>query len=140
NRVVQSPSPPPAQSPDRLGRDTPRGTVLGFLNAARRGNDAVAARYLNTSLPREAAEERARQLFTILDTSLPARMTQVSDDPQGSQSHVLEAGQELVGTIATDHGDVDIVLERATRANGAVWLFSNQTLDDVPELYEEVSH
>ena len=37
------PTPQPELPRDTLGRTTPRGTVLGFLNAARRDNDEVAA-------------------------------------------------------------------------------------------------
>jgi MscS family membrane protein len=39
-----------APAKDALGRDTPRGTVLGFMNAARDGRNDVAAQYLNTRL------------------------------------------------------------------------------------------
>ncbi len=41
---------PVAPPPDPLGRDTPRGSVLGFLNAARKGEDEIAAQYLSTRL------------------------------------------------------------------------------------------
>src|SRR2546430_13459883 len=40
-------SAPPEGPQDVLGRGTPRGTVLGFLSAARKGEDETAAQYLN---------------------------------------------------------------------------------------------
>src|SRR6266850_6015453 len=58
---------------DTLGRDTPRGAVLGFMNAAREGRDDVAPLYLNTSLRDRAAVELARKLFVVLDRRLPPR-------------------------------------------------------------------
>ena len=36
---------------DPLGRSTPRGALLGFLNAARDGKNELAAQYLNTQRP-----------------------------------------------------------------------------------------
>src|SRR5271170_4705718 len=85
-----SPSTPPAAQPDTskdaLGRNTPRGTVLGFLAAARKGNMAVASQFLNTPLRGSAAESLARQLFTVLDRRLPPRLQELSDSPEGSLS------------------------------------------------------
>ena len=77
-RSQRPPGPPatPQAAPpkDPLGRDTPRGTVLGFMNAARDGRDDVAPLYLNTSLRDRAAADLARKLFVVLDSRLPARL------------------------------------------------------------------
>ena len=130
----------PESVSDRLGRSTPRGTVFGFLSAARSGDNATAAQYLNTKLSRKDAEDLAQQLFVILDTRLPARLTQLSTDPEGSRTGALGPDRELVGTIARDSGDVPIVVERvASGSSGYVWLFARTTLAAVPDLYEEVS-
>ena len=130
----------PESLSDRLGRSTPRGTVFGFLSAARSGDNATAAQYLNTKLSRKDAEDLAQQLFVILDTRLPARLTQLSTDPEGSRTGALGPDRELVGTIARDSGDVPIVVERvASGSSGFVWLFARTTLAAVPDLYEEVS-
>ena len=125
---------------DRFGRSTPRGTVLGFLSAARSGDNATAAQYLNTKLPQKDAEELAQQLFVILDTRLPARLAQLSTEPEGSGTGPLGPDRELVGTIARDGGEVPIVVERvASGSSGYVWLFARATLAAVPDLYEEAS-
>jgi len=130
----------PESLSDRLGRSTPRGTVFGFLSAARSGDNATAAQYLNTKLSRKDAEDLAQQLFVILDTRLPARLTQLSTDPEGSRTGALGPDRELVGTIARDSSDVPIVVERvASGSSGYVWLFARTTLAAVPDLYEEVS-
>ena len=74
----------PAAAPaplDALGRDTPRGSVLGLLNAARKGENELAAQYLSTRLTGESAATLAHQLYVVLDARLPARLTKVSDEP-----------------------------------------------------------
>jgi MscS family membrane protein len=136
-------APAPAQPEpvrDALGRSTPRGTVLGFLDAARRGEDALARQYLNTRLGASDAQRLARQLLAVLDARLPARLPQLSDAPEGSRSNPLTPNQEIVGTVTSDSGDVDIVVERVTRpTTESIWLFSTVTLDSIPRLYEEVT-
>src|SRR6478735_11535897 len=37
----------PVATPDALGRDTPRGSVVGFITAGRDGKYQLAAQYLN---------------------------------------------------------------------------------------------
>ena len=130
----------PQAAKDSLGRSTPRGTVLGFLSAARSEQNEVASRYLNTRLRGKAATELAHQLFVVLDRRLPARLNQLSDKPEGSLSDPLNPNQDVVGTISSDEGDVDIIVERVDRGKSdATWLFSGKTLDAVPDLYEEVN-
>ena len=126
-------------SRDTLGRSTPRGTVLGFLSAARKGDDELASQYLNTRLRGKAAADLAHELSVVLDRRLPARLTQLSDQPEGSPSDPLNP-QELVGTISSDDGNVDITVERVDRGkSGQLWLFSNKTLDATADLYREVN-
>src|SRR5262245_2691402 len=123
---------------DALGRDTPRGTVIGFMTAARRENNEAAALYLNVGRE-EGASELAHQLYVVLDTRLPARLNQVSDRPEGSLTNLLKPDQDIVGAIDTNEGSLDIVVERLNRgASGSVWLFSRRTLDAIPRAYEEI--
>src|SRR5689334_7471375 len=139
---AQSPPPPApaaqAEAPkDPLGRSTPRGTVLGFLSAGRKGEDQLARQYIDTPLTGQAADQLANQLFVVLDALLPARLGQLSDEAEGSQSNLLAANQERIAIIGAAH--VDIVLERVDRGgNRAIWLFSKRTLDRIPALYQEV--
>jgi MscS family membrane protein len=125
---------------DTLGRSTPRGTVLGFLAAARKGNSEIAALYLNTPLRGEPAARLAHQLAVVLDRHLPARLNQLSDKPEGSVPDPLKPDQDLIGTITTSRGDLDIVVERVDRGKaGKVWLFSRKTLESIPDVFEESS-
>lgn len=125
---------------DALGRTTPRGTVLGFLAAARKGDNEVAVQYLNTRLRGKAATDFAHQLFVVLDRRLPARLNELSDQPEGSLFDPLKPNEELVGTIrSNNNSDVDIMVERVERGKSQpLWLFSRKTLDTIPDLYEEV--
>ena len=138
-------SPPPAAPPlqatlkDTLGRDTPRGTVLGFIDAARSGRDDVATLYLDTNPRDRAAVDLAHKLFVVLDRRLPPRLTELSDRPEGSLANPLRPDQDVVGTIATAGGSLELVVERIGRAGQRpVWLFSRRTLQAIPEVYDEV--
>lgn len=137
-----APTPPEAKAEapkDALGRDTPRGAVLGFLAAARKGT-SVAALYLDTPLRGPDAEELAHQLAVVLDARLPARLNEVSDKPEGSIPNPLNPDEDLVGTISTATGDLEILVERVDRGKvGRVWLFSRKTLHSIPEVYAELN-
>jgi MscS family membrane protein len=125
---------------DPLGRVTPRATVIGFLNAARKDDYELARQYLNSRLPADAGQELAHSLFVVLDARLPAKLTLINDAPEGSRASPLEPDLETVGTIAGPNGPVAIVLERVNRPKtGPIWLFSRDTLDTVGPLYEDVT-
>lgn len=130
-----------AEAPkDALGRDTPRGAVLSFLAASRKGNlGAVAALYLNTPLRAEDGEELARQLAVVIDRRLPARLNEISDKPEGSFPDPLHPDEDVIGTISTAQGDLDIRMERVDRGKvGKIWLFSRKTLEAIPDVYAEI--
>ncbi|HEY2462638.1 MAG TPA: mechanosensitive ion channel family protein [Steroidobacteraceae bacterium] len=128
-----------AAAKDPLDRNTPRGTVLGFLIAGRKGQNDLAAQYLNTRLSGNEAATLARQLFTVLDRRLPPKLPGLSELPEGSRSNPLRPDEDRVGTIDGAGGDVDILLERVDRGAGPLWLFSRKTLEAVPELYKETN-
>ena len=130
----------PAPVADPLGRQTPRGTLLGFLEAGRTGEREVARQYLDTKLDAKAAQELARQLYVVLDAMLPARLMQISDEPLGSRANPLTPDLETVGTIPSAAGEVRVVVRRVERkGQEPVWLFSAATLQAIPALYKEVS-
>jgi len=112
--------------------------VLGFINAARKGNAEVAVLYLNTSLRGEPAQNLAHQLAIVLDRRLPARLNELSDSPDGSLPDPLKPDEDIVGTITTEKGDLDITLELVDRGKfGRVWLFSKKTLNLIPDVFQE---
>jgi len=141
-RTATPPAPVPPAAPvatDAFGRTTPRRAVLGFLAAARKGDLQLARHYLDTPLPAERGEELARQLFVVLDRRLAPRLTQVSDEAEGSRANPLAPNDEAVGQIQASGETIPIVLHRVKRPEGLVWLFSPATLEAVPGVYEEVT-
>jgi MscS family membrane protein len=134
-----SPSSPPAETrTDRLGRTTPKGTVEGFLDAARRGEDDLARQYLNTRQTGEGGAVLAQQLFVVLDRRM-RELPQLSDAPEGSRANPDSPGLEIIGTVATASGPIEIVLEQQQVADGGpIWLFSRATLQAVPSIYDEI--
>jgi MscS family membrane protein len=123
---------------DSLGRTTPRGTLVGFLNAAHRGDWAAAAQYIESTKGEDPAE-LATQLSVVLDLGLPANLDQISDKPEGDLNDNLAPNKELAGTIATNGGPLEVTLERVHRGTQTIWLFSPDTLKEIPAVYDEFS-
>ena len=135
--IPEAQSEPPK---DPLGRFTPRKAVLGFLSTVRRGNIEIAVLYLNTPLRGAEAQTLAQQLAVVLDRRLPARLNEISDEPEGSMPDPLNLDEDLIGTISTSKGDLDILVERVDRGKaGKVWLFSRKTLKSIPDVFDELS-
>jgi MscS family membrane protein len=130
---------PPAP-PDPLGRSSPHGCVLGFLLAAQKQDYARAAQYLNVKKPEGQSEELSRQLQTVLDTGLTGTLDGLSRESTGSATDNSQASRELVGTVKTDQESLDIVVERVQRrGEPPIWLFSSDTLTQIPRLSERLS-
>jgi MscS family membrane protein len=132
-------SPPVASDP--LGRDTPSGTVLGFLQEAQNGNYRVAADYLQMSAARRQAQgvELATQLKVLMDRDFEGSLRLLSTRPEGS----LQAGgipdQQIIGAFSSGEVEVPVVLVRVPQPNaGKIWLFSSDTLSKVPDLYDNL--
>ena len=104
--------------PIPLGRDTPRGTVLGFLNAGKDAKSEIAVQYLRTELKGADAAALSHQLFTVLDARLPAKLAKLSDAPEGSRANPLKINEEVVGTVERAGGSLDIIVERVEQPTG----------------------
>ncbi|MGA3188755.1 MAG: mechanosensitive ion channel family protein [Bryobacteraceae bacterium] len=126
--------PPPA---DPLDRTTPRGAVIGFLTAAHKGDWSTAIQYLD-NVKSEDPVEIATQLSVVLDQGLPANnLDLLSVKPEGNLNDNLPASKELAGTIVTNGGPLDVTLDHVRRGTQSVWLFSGDTLKEVPAVYQE---
>jgi MscS family membrane protein len=124
---------------DPLGRQTPNGTLFGFLQAMQASNHLTAAQYLQLSPARRASqgEEIAAQLKALLDGAFVGSLKSISVNPEGSGQSVLLSDREKIGTFSVDDSEADVLLVRVNDSNvGKVWLFSAETLARVPELYE----
>ena len=142
---IGSPPAPPAAAPaqperpkDPLGRDTPRGTVLGFMTAAQQNQNDIATQYLNSGLRGEPAAALAHQLYVVLNSRLPVRVNILSDQLEGSLVNPLRPDQDVVGTINTSAGPLELIVERVDVGGVRVWLFSRATLLSIPRVYQEI--
>jgi MscS family membrane protein len=136
-----SPQPAPAkpQPQDPLGRNTPRGCVLGFLKAAGRADFSEAAEFLDVRASPAQAREFARQLGMVLDQGLSVNLDALSRSPEGDLTDGLRPTRERIGTVRTRSGELDILLDRVTRANQEpIWLFSAETVRGVPRAFDEL--
>ena len=61
---------------DPLGRTTPSGSVLGFLEAAQKGDNGIAAQYLQMSVAHRQAEgeQLAADLKFVMDRAFTGRV------------------------------------------------------------------
>jgi MscS family membrane protein len=127
-------------SSDPLGRDTPSGTVLGFLQAGQNGTFKTAADYLQLSATRRQSQgpDLAEKVKALMDRAFVGSVQHLSKRGEGS----LEFGtpdQQNIGTFSVGDVEVPVVLVRVSDPTfGKVWLFSSDTLLKVPELYDNL--
>ena len=127
---------------DPLGRTTPSGSILGFLQAAQSGNYSIAADYLQMNAARRQAEgeQIASQLNTVMNAQnvFAGRVggfTQADGTPQEG----VPLGHQRVGTLSSRDVEVNLDLVRVTDPSaGKIWLISSDTLTKIPELYDQV--
>jgi len=134
-----------AQPPDPLGRDNPRGCVLGFIKAAQEEKYAVAAQYFQPVTGRrrpspEDEEELANQLLAILNEKFTGPLDFLSRDPLGRLDDGLPADQEKIGTVLSQQESFPIVLVRVEDdQERKLWYFARATLARVPHAYEALT-
>jgi MscS family membrane protein len=126
---------------DSLGRDTPYGTVFGFLEAAQSGNYGIADQYLkmNPAQRQSEGETLARQLKAVMDSAFAGSLKNVSTQPEGTPQEGVPPNRQSLGTMSS--GDVVAQLELVRVSDpsaGKIWLIDSDTLTKVPELYDQV--
>jgi MscS family membrane protein len=126
---------------DSLNRETPSGTVFGFLEAAQSGKYSIAAQYLQMSPARRQSEGEslAQQLKIVMDRALSGSLKNVSTQPEGRVEEGGPPDRQHLGTMSSGDVEDDLVLARVNDASaGKIWLISSETLLKVPELYDQV--
>jgi MscS family membrane protein len=137
--------PVPAVPPDPLGRETPRGTLLGFIKEAQEEHYARAVEYFQpTPIHRRRSEqddeELAAQLLAIFNQKFAGALELTSRDPLGRLDDGLPPDQErITGALgASDKFPVQLI--RIEDEQGRkLWYFSRTTLDHVPEMYDSLT-
>jgi MscS family membrane protein len=134
----------PAVPSDPLGRDTPRGTVIGFSRAAQDENYEMAVQYFQPPAkghhPTPAEEhELAGQLYAILSAKFGASLDSISRDPQGRWPDGQPQNEIRIGGTRGLSESFPITLVRLedTRGN-KLWFISRQTLNQVSEIYDSL--
>jgi MscS family membrane protein len=124
---------------DPLGRSTPQGAVVGFLKAVQKEDYERAVDYLDTRQTGKRARQLSLELHHVLDQGLTVTTTDLSSKPEGNLDDGLPVHREVVGVAKTKKGEYKILLERVQKENNPpVWLFSSETLNLVPRIYEEI--
>ncbi len=149
---AQAPEPPPSLPPptptvevSTLGRDVPRGAVRGLVEACEHGDFDEAATYLNLRRPSKAigkipAPSLARDFCAVLDRKLWVNLNLQSDSPEGNENDGLPRGTDSLGSIATEDGQVPILIERIREQEGHPWLVAAATVTQIPRLYAEFGY
>ena len=135
----QAKAPASAQA-DPLGRSTPSGTVLGFLQTAQSGDYRAAADYLQMSVARRQSQgaELASKLKVLMDRAFVGSLRRISTSPEGNPDNGL-VDQQTIGSFSLADSEVPVVLVRVTDPNsGKIWLFGAETLSKVPDLYDNL--
>jgi MscS family membrane protein len=132
---------PSKLSSDSLGRETPYGTVFGFLSAAQSGRYSIAAQYLQMSAAqrRSEGEVLAQKLKASMDASFPGSLKNVSTEPEGRPQEGVPPDRQRLGTMVSGDMEAELELVRVSDPNsGKIWLIDSETLAKIPELYDQV--
>jgi MscS family membrane protein len=139
NAQPQTPEPNPASKDIR---ETPRGALLGYLDACRDGDYRRAASFLNIRKEQRRSgtpEELALKLKQVLDRKLSQDPNSISNVPEGDLTDGLESNLELFGIIKHGDRNVDLLLERVPIPEiGQIWLISSNTISLIPLVHEGI--
>jgi len=133
-------APAPSKPSDPLGRETPSGTVYGFLHAADSGNYSIAAQYLQLSPARRQTEgdALAMKLDFVMNHAFAGNLAP-SRDPEGTPQEGVPLDRQKLGTMSSGDVEDDLDVVRVTDPHaGKIWLITSDTLVKVPELYDQV--
>lgn len=127
----------PAVSADPFGRETPRTTVSGLIDALAQRDYNRAANYFDLPVQRDArvmagASELAERLQRLLDsggTLLP--FARLSNEPSGRVDDELPVDRELAGDLKGNAGEAPILLTHRTVNDRAMWRISHETIREL---------
>ena len=126
---------------DSLKRETPYGTVFGFLEAAQSGDYTIAAQYLQMTPARRQSdgEALAQKLKFVMDHAFAGSLAHVSAQPEGTPQEGVPLDHQNLGTMSSGDAEAELELVRVSDPNsGKIWLIASDTLAKVPELYDQV--
>src|SRR5262249_54373454 len=130
-KMVGPEAPPAAATPDPLGRETPSGTLYGFLQAAQAENYSLAARYLQfrPSVREADREQIAEQLKAVVDRAFVGTIKNISTQQDGTPQPGVPADRQKLGSLEAGDAQANLELVRVNDSTaGKIWLFSAETL------------
>ena len=143
-QVPTAAAPPPAKAEpatpiDPLGRETPRGAVMGLLKHGEREDFSTAALYLQSGPGQDTnLAERAKELHA-LHGRFKGDIRLLSNDPGGTLEPGLPPGEVRAGVLTVGGMTVDVILVRVDDpASGKIWLISKETVANIPTLYAQM--
>jgi MscS family membrane protein len=132
---------PPATPPaDKLGRQNPRSSATGFLEACQSGDYQKASQYLDlrefsSGYRAENGPKLAKKLEAILNSDPRFSVLRLSRNPEGDLSSP-NPNREPAATITQNGQALTLELERVTLQDRGqqVWLFSQDTVSALPKI------
>jgi MscS family membrane protein len=124
---------------DPLGRETPRGSMMGLLKYGERRDYAIAARYMQLEPGQSTDVARLARELLALRTRFKGNLDLLSDEPNGWVESGLPQGELSVGVIEVGSTTVDVILVRVDDPeSGKIWLISRETIAKIPGLYAQL--
>ena len=131
-----STSPQPLQKVDPLGRETPRGSMIGALKAGQRRDFATAALYMEQDTTQPVDRILVVRELSALRTYFKGNVDMLSNAPAGEVETGLPPGEVRAGVITVGDTTVDVLLVRVNDpVAGKIWLVSKDTVAQIPEIY-----
>lgn len=130
-----------AEAGDALGRNTPNGTVFGFLETARNGRYKDASQYLQMSRDARATDGAriARQLYVLMESAFVERVGVISGHTEGSHQIGIPRDHQRIGVFRINGTDTNVDLVHVPDpTSGEIWLFSSQVVGEIPDLFAQV--
>ena len=133
-------APPPKAEPapptDPLGRETPRGAMLGLLKYGERDDFTTAARYLQVPADFNLSIEQLAKEMVAMRHKFQSDIALLSDDPKGNIEAGLPPGEVRAGALKVGGATLDILMVRVDDPDsGKIWLISQETVKRLPEFY-----
>ena len=142
-----APAAPAKPEKDPFGRETPQGMVSGLMSALAAADYARAVQYFQTdSVPGVAnwyqlsGPELARRFQEVLDRAgTVTTAAELSNDPSGNIQDGLAPDLERFGQVKTPTGQVPLLAKRVERNGQSLWLVSDATLRQIPNLFQTIA-
>jgi MscS family membrane protein len=131
---------------DNLGRDTPRSSFMGFLDATEKFDYELAAEFMDLrNLPYETRQhdgkELARQFDFVIKRGMRISVDQLSTKASGHVVDGLPDYRDELGRLVDEDEELVLFMQRVPGTDdNFIWKISNASVADIPEVYEFFSY